>query len=90
MNFEDAPCFGVPTEVFFDWNGYTQVIELYCSRCSVLQQCLDAALKAESITYEGTNVCYRAGVFGGTTPEERNQMEGTRWRCLNDNDGYSN
>lgn len=90
MNFEDAPCNGVSTEVFFNWNCYKQVIDTYCSYCPIRRQCLDMALKTESIPYEGTNVCYRAGVFGGTTPEERNQIESTNWRCLNDNNGYSN
>lgn len=90
MNFEDASCSGTPTEAFFNLNQYTAVIALYCSSCPVRRQCLIMALKTESIPYVGTNTCYRAGVFGGTTPEERNQLESTNWRCLNDNNGYSN
>lgn len=90
MNFDDVPCKEAPTEVFFDWNCYQQVIDIYCSQCHMREECLQLALDAEAIIPDGGTTGYRSGVFGGTTPKERNIMQGTDWRCLNDNNGYSN
>jgi len=63
-------------DVFFDPKHYEYVIEEYCSQCPVAWECLQKALAHEE-EYK-----YRSGVWGGTTPKDRNKMTKTRRRNL--------
>ncbi len=55
---------------------YEYVIEEYCSQCPLAQQCLDRALDHEE------QYGYRSGVWGGTTPKDRNKITNTRRKNL--------
>jgi len=94
-DYEQAPCYGQPTELFYDQKLYLQVKRVFCADCPVKEQCLQDCLEAESIDVDGRR--YRSGVFGGMAPYERNKLMGTNYDVLSDNglggladDRYSN
>lgn len=82
-DYEQAACYGQPTELFFDKSLYIQVKKIFCADCPVKEQCLQDCLQAEEELVDGRH--YRSGVFGGTIPRERNRMMGTAYECLSDN-----
>ena len=81
--YEQAPCVGVPVELFFDSGFYYQVLKVYCSQCPVKELCLQDCLALEDVPVDGKR--YRSGVFGGTTPADRNRLCETKYEILNDN-----
>ena len=94
MNYEQAPCYGQPTEIFYDTKLYFQAKKIFCSNCPLIEQCLQDCLVAEEEEVNGKH--YRSGVFGGKTPTERNKYAGTGYTVLSDDgmennaDSYSN
>lgn len=64
----DAACAGVDTETFYpDFKDPDAIraAKRYCHACPVIERCLQYAL-AEPVD--------RAGIWGGMTPQEREQM----------------
>ena len=55
---------------------YDYVIEEYCSGCPLIEECLGKALEYEE------EYGYRSGVWGGTTPKDRNKLTNTRRKNL--------
>lgn len=82
-DYEQAPCAGVPVELFFDSCFYHQVIKVCCSQCPVKELCLQDCLALEDVPVDGKR--YRSGVFGGTTPADRNRLCETKYDILTDN-----
>lgn len=60
-----AECAIKDPELFFD-TAQTKTAKAICSRCVVVAQCLEYAVAQNE----------RDGVWGGTTPTERNRMRG--------------
>ena len=81
--YEQAPCVGVPVEFFFDSRFCSQVLTVCCSQCPVKELCLQDCLALEDVPVDGKR--YRSGVFGGTTPADRNRLCETKYEILNDN-----
>lgn len=82
MRYKDAACLGLDTNLFFDKDLYTSA-KLVCENCPIKQECLEECLAAEDIPINGAR--WRSGVFGGTTPTQRNNMQGTNYGVVNDN-----
>ena len=55
-----------PEAWFVEAEGSTAIVRSICAQCTVREQCLELALTLES----GWGV-YRHGIWGGTTPGER-------------------
>ena len=70
------PCSTAYTDVFFDPKYYDYVIEEYCSGCPLVEECLRKCLSDEE------EYGYRSGVWGGTTPKDRNKLTNTRRKNL--------
>jgi WhiB family transcriptional regulator, redox-sensing transcriptional regulator len=67
-NFDDARCKEIGLELFFEDNETGQFVDVkkskgICSGCPIVDICLEWALNHE-----------RHGIWGGTTPQERNEM----------------
>lgn len=64
-----AACQGQPVDMFFEQDVRVQryVIQTYCQPCPVRQECLQEALAADQ-------QIWRAGIWGGTTINERRRM----------------
>jgi WhiB family redox-sensing transcriptional regulator len=67
----DAACAGKDPELFFD-NNRTAEAKAVCQGCPVLAQCRADHLAWESQTR--SRRFYAAGVVGGTTASQRNQI----------------
>lgn len=69
-----AACKGVPLAVFFDYEkDYTNDLahaRSYCDTCPMRAPCLATAMDAEGNDAD----VYRAGVFGGLTPQQRHSL----------------
>ena len=61
---EDAECRNVDTSVFFPSGGDFTVPKAICQRCDVRVKCLETSLKNND----------EYGVFGGLTPNERDDL----------------
>jgi hypothetical protein len=78
-NFEEAKCFGVPTEVFYPvTDKFTAEEERYirdrvCGGCPVLEACAEWGLAHE-----------RYGIWGGMTPVMRDRVRRKRKWGLTD------
>ena len=59
--YEQAPCVGVPVELFFDSRFYYQVLKVCYSQCPVKELCLQDCLALEDVPVDGKR--YRSGVF---------------------------
>ena len=70
----ETPCRLDPGAWFPDGNGGRRYVTArkWCQRCPVTDRCLQAALDLEA----GLGRKERHGMWGGTTPRERAQMEG--------------
>lgn len=95
LRFEDAACAALPVDemdrVFFATNpALIDKAKRICAECPIKAQCLEAALSDE----RGVAADMRFGVFAGTTPTERAELdpgrfckdcdapvEGTAFRC---------
>lgn len=75
--FNDAACLGAATNTFFPSNtvGY-DAARATCAECPLMtkQSCLELAMHAE----KGTGPSGRAGMFGGYTPTDRDQLQQER------------
>lgn len=61
---ESAACKSMGTKLFYEERGHSvDVAKAICASCPVIEDCLDFALQGSSYG--------DAGVWGGTTPEER-------------------
>jgi WhiB family redox-sensing transcriptional regulator len=69
---ERAACVGRDVEEFFTESRHrVQEIKNLCAVCTVREQCLTEAMRAEDTS--------RYGIYGGLTPAERNDLaRGTR------------
>lgn len=81
--YEQAPCVGVPVELFYDSRYYYRVIKVCCAQCPVKELCLQDCLELEDVPVDGKH--YRSGVFGGLTPADRNRLCETKYDILTDN-----
>lgn len=81
-DYEQAPCYGQPTEIFYDTKLYFQVKKIFCSNCPLIEQCLQDCLIAEEEEVDSKH--YRSGVFGGMSPTERNKHCETGYIVLSD------
>lgn len=84
MPATDPACFGLPPEIFFDFERtpYTAALSRarsYCDSCPVRGACLAMAMDAEKT--DGLD--YRAGIFAGMTPQQRHSLwkRGQSLRC---------
>lgn len=71
---EQAECAqtGINDEVWFPHGlAHNKVALAMCHRCPVAAECLDATLEAEADPEFGN---FRWGIFGGTTPQQREQI----------------
>lgn len=71
---ETPPCENTLMDAH-DPHQYEDFIAAYCDHCPMRQACLNLALDLEDI-YK-----IRHGAWGGTTPQERNKIENTNWKC---------
>ena len=82
MRYEDvdwtlASCIGVPTDVFYpetqeQWWDVRKTVKDMCNACRIKSDCLQYAIE-----YEKDN-----GMFAGTTPRDRRDMNKTRRKVL--------
>jgi WhiB family redox-sensing transcriptional regulator len=73
---ERALCAQADPDAWFPDKGYrepTQLAKRICARCPVRAQCLDYALSGAD-TWGGI----ATGIWGGTTPQERDQLRHQR------------
>lgn len=66
-----AACSGADRAEFFEhahYGGRTHLWKTICTDCPVRAACLNAAMDAER------GAPYRYGIFGGLTPDERQQL----------------
>ena len=82
-DYEQAACIGMPTELFYDSRYYYKDIKVCCSQCPVKELCLQDCLELEDVPVDGKR--YRSGIFGGTTPADRNRLCETKYDILTDN-----
>lgn len=73
---KDAACKGHPLEIFFPdgEKPMSEALDLarsYCDTCPVRVECFLMAMEAE----DGESADYRAGIYAGTTPQQRHAFD---------------
>lgn len=72
---DDALCAEVGTDLFFPEKGEpAAAARRLCARCGVRDECLEYALSTEINPTRD----YRHGIYGGTTPAEREAIAAAR------------